>query len=167
MAVEGMEMELTRLLAGTNVSLKWIERTKAHSISVLGRIVIVDIVGSCELTEFGPAASGHALAWNDVTDGVFQPFITVDCERLARFIARDVRSIDRNEKRRLVGRAIARVLAHEMYHLFTRTKYHSRASMIFRTALPPESLIDDDVDFRRDELDKLEHGILNPIDCDN
>lgn len=167
LAVEGMESELSRLLADSDIQLQWIERKKGRSVYVNGRIVVLDIVGNCELTEFGPQPSGHALAWNEITDGQFQPFITVDCNRLGRFIAKEVRGSDPDNRRRLLGRAIARVVAHEMYHLFTRTRNHSSSSTLFRSALPAEILVDEDVNFKAKEIERLEQGVATPFDCEN
>jgi hypothetical protein len=167
LAVEGMESELSRLLADSDIQLQWIERKKGNSIYVNGRILVLDIVGNCQLTEFGPQPTGHALAWNDLTDGQFQPFITVDCNRLGRFIAREVRGNEPDVRRRLLGRAIARVVAHEMYHFFTRTRNHSSTSTLFRSALPADVLVEEDVNFKPQEIEKLEHGVAAPIDCDN
>ena len=67
----------------------------------------------------------------------------------------------------MLGRAIARVVAHEMYHLFVRTRAHSRSSQLFRAALPAETLVEDDVNFESKELKTLEHGFRTPVDCEN
>jgi len=166
-AVAGMESEMAILLTGTNVHLQWFERQKDSGLYVDGRILVVNIRGDCQTTERGRLESGEALAWNDVTDGHFQPFVTVDCARVARFVARELRGSDRQETDRLVGRAIARVIAHEMYHFFTRTKRHSRSSVLFRAALQPQDLVSEGVRFETEEIEKLEQGIEKPADCED
>src|SRR5689334_17341384 len=67
-AVEGMQSELSHLLTGSNVNLRWYERTKGQSLSVDGRILVVNILGSCEpIDEVAEEMNGEALAWNEIT----------------------------------------------------------------------------------------------------
>jgi hypothetical protein len=55
-----------------------------------------------------------------VTNGVIQPFAEIDCDRIGGMI----QSVSVHAGERLFARAIGRVVAHELYHIFVKTSVH-------------------------------------------
>jgi len=70
--------------------------------------------------------TGQSLAATDVADGRVLPFGSVDCDTLRRFIAPKLKFLSPEEKNARLGRAIARVGAHEIYHMLTGSEGHAR-----------------------------------------
>jgi hypothetical protein len=55
---------------------------------------------------------------------VILPFSDVDCDRIRAFIRRGLLSLPEGDREAIFGRAMGRVLAHELYHVFAKTGRH-------------------------------------------
>jgi len=71
------------------------------------------------------AGNFSQLAASAVTDGRVLPFIQVDCAGLARLLNPKLASQSRTKQEKLYARAMARVLAHEIYHVVAQTTLHT------------------------------------------
>jgi hypothetical protein len=71
-------------------------------------------------------SSGQPLGVTDVADGQVLPFGAVDCDRLRQFVGPLMKSLSLEEKNAVLGRAMARVGAHEIYHILTGSEEHAR-----------------------------------------
>lgn len=86
---------------------------------------MVNFKGRCDIG--GLAASltrSTALGWTHVSDGVILPFSDVDCDRIRAFVQKGLLSLPRKDREATFGRAMGRVLAHELYHVFANTARH-------------------------------------------
>src|SRR5262249_44109293 len=61
-----------------------------------------------------------ALGWTQVNDGLVQPFAGIDCDRIGAMI----QSVSARAGERSFARAVGRVVAHELYHIFVKTSAH-------------------------------------------
>ena len=100
------------------------------------------------------AVNGNSLATTNVTDGQVLPFSAVNCAALSRVLA-PVLSKDAGAHRDfLYGRAMARVVAHEMYHVLMRTTEHARAG-IARSCFSIEDLVAERFEFEATVLARM------------
>jgi hypothetical protein len=60
-----------------------------------------------------------------MSDGEILPFSDINCDAIRSFLQRDLLRIPEVDREVAYGRAIARVLAHELYHIFARTTRHA------------------------------------------
>ena len=67
-----------------------------------------------------------ALASTNVTDGRVLPFASVNCAALTRSLSTVLSQDAAAQRDFYYGRALARVIAHELYHILMRTTDHSR-----------------------------------------
>jgi len=104
----------------------------------------------------------RALGWTHLSDGALLPFADVDCEKIRRFIAPAVAGGEDRERDLLLGRALARVLAHEMYHIFANTSRHTAFGLAkpFYTAY---ELIGDSFTFHEKDRKLLREGKLKNL----
>jgi hypothetical protein len=72
-----------------------------------------------------PAVSG-VLGWVNMTNGHIEPFIHVDCKRIAQMLDRAAAGRDREQQNQLMARAISRVVLHEWIHIATQSPSHSK-----------------------------------------
>ncbi len=119
LSLEAMRLELRDLMVPTGVSLTF---TSARNTSA-DRLVVVTLRGNCQA---GAKASGKfkdktPLASTAVTDGKVLPFSWVDCNALNKFL--------KTERAEIFGRAMGRLLAHELYHVLTQTEAHTSAGI--------------------------------------
>jgi len=120
-----MKAELEAIMHRAGYDVSW--RTANQPIDA-PFLAVVDFSGSCAP---GPAAPFHeetSLASTSVTDGHVLPFSRIDCVALTQAVGPVGDA--------LYGQAMARVLAHELYHVLAQTTHHGRAGIAkpcFRT----------------------------------
>jgi len=116
--------------------------------------------GRCDLFGLTPHSyNPGALGWTHVSDGAVLPFTDIDCDGIRRFLQAGLLTIRAEERQNSYGRAVGRVLAHELYHVFTRTQHHS-AHGIAKPAYTVDDLLS--AQFRFTEADGQELRSLQP-----
>ena len=126
-AIEAMKEELALLMRPAGYQLEWRGYEESLGEEVFTRLAIVRFRGACRMGEFLPqAGEASALALTHSSDGVIIPYVDVGCDQIRGMIqpvaARE--SFPRREM--LLGRAMGRVLAHELYHVLTREAGHHK-----------------------------------------
>ncbi|MFY9727215.1 MAG: hypothetical protein WAJ87_17085, partial [Bryobacteraceae bacterium] len=61
--------------------------------------------------------------------GVILPFAEVDCQRIRGFTQKQLLTMPAEDREKVYGRALGRVLAHELYHIFANTAAHSSSGV--------------------------------------
>jgi hypothetical protein len=133
--VTEMQAELSRVLSDAGLRVTWraIESPR-HGEDFPG-IVFLRFRGGCSWVKDDPSGerrsdlSGQSLAETDIADGHVLPFGSVDCDRVRRFLALALQSDRPEERNAALGRAIARVSAHEIYHMLTGSEEHARGGI--------------------------------------
>lgn len=152
---DSMKREMTALFNGTGHRFDWRRLEEASEIGPVPNLVVMRLRGDCRLTHpFPPLDEQGVFAWTDVSDGVVLPFSTVDCDRVRNAVSAAVWGAERKRGEELLGRALGRILAHELFHIFTRSVAHS-AKGIARRALTGAELIADDTLFHPGDLHRL------------
>ena len=83
------------------------------------------MVGVAPTTERAPGA----YAWAHVVDGRVLPFIEIDCDRLRGALFSVMWGEDFQHRDLLLGRALARVAAHELHHVLGGDHDHATAGL--------------------------------------
>ena len=130
--VAAAKTELSRVLGRLEMDLNW--RTTPETGGEEALLVVVKLAGSCSFTDYNPTrvSNGNAglpLASTAVSNGRVLPFVTVECSRVRDRIAPQavgLRSVERNTA---LGKAIGRVLAHEIYHVLSGDRKHARVGV--------------------------------------
>lgn len=123
-SLNAMKHESSLILNSSGVILDWRLSGEDPSDSYT-RLVVITFKGDCA---YGPTPSRHdepgPLAVTRMVDGEVQPFGEVDCDRVVNS-ARNAMSGSANARGDLlVGRAIGRVVAHELVHMLTKSGQH-------------------------------------------
>lgn len=143
-SLEVMKKELQSLMTGIEVDWRLIEDLRAGES--FPDLVVVKFRGSCQMEaippylidERGPAA----LAFTHTSDGTVLPFSEVACDKVRLTIQSAMHGDDFRHADALLGRALGRVLAHELYHVIENTKHHQKEG-VNRSALTGAQLIAD------------------------
>lgn len=129
-SVGQMEREIGEILRPAGLSVEWRSLDGARGEESAVQLVVVTFKGKCGMNELGPAATAPgALGSTHVSDGVVLPFTDVYCDRIRGMIESRVRAEDAETRERSLGRAMGRVLAHELYHVITRTTSHASGGL--------------------------------------
>ena len=98
----------------------------AHSPSQVSvELIVLKFTGTCEAN--GPLLSrtdGTPLGRTHTSDGQVLPFVDVDCNRIRSFLGISLAAFEPDERSEVLGRAAARVIAHEFFHVLAHTRRH-------------------------------------------
>ncbi|HEY1240748.1 MAG TPA: hypothetical protein VGF16_09340 [Bryobacteraceae bacterium] len=92
---------------------------------------------------FGRFVPG-ALGWAEAIHGEIQPFVEIDCSRIGALLQTQLPSAPKSEA--LFARAVARVVSHELYHVFANTDIHG-VSGVGRAEFTARDLLSGDFRF--------------------
>jgi hypothetical protein len=150
-----MKSELDRLFQRTPIRLDLKSRNEMQIGTDVADLVLVRFKGECRvkhepvfLDERGP------LAFTHVTEGSVLPFSEVLCERVRKATKSSMFGGDYAKADTLMGRALARVVAHELFHILSGDCGHSHNG-VFKKGLTGKQLIDENLDFVGHDLDRL------------
>jgi len=162
-AMDMMRQELWMLMSPLGLDLTWRDLNRSASNEVSVELVVVTFKGSCGMSgdSYSSSESG-ALGWTHISDGTILPFSDVDCDKIRRFIASEVRHLDSTERELAYGRAVGRVLAHELYHVFTNTTRHA-AWGVAKAFYTSKDLVSDMFQFQEKDTTALRTGKLKTI----
>jgi hypothetical protein len=126
-AFEELKRETARLVSPADYSLAWLRKAQAGRGDTYEQLVVVRFGGTCRgLAEAEPPVSeAGSLATTAVADGQVLPFVQLNCDRTRRLIAPALATLPSGARDVLFGRALGRVLAHELYHVLAQTTGHS------------------------------------------
>ena len=106
-------------------------------------VIEVKLLGRCDVLPQADRpwrrASADPLGWVLRAGEEIQPFIFIDCERLAQVLRQATLGLNREERRQAMAHAIAHVLIHEWIHVATQSSSHS-AHGISRASLSAREL---------------------------
>lgn len=123
LVIQQARKELRRLAISVPLSVSWHLRDPGGQVR--GRLVSVRLHGGCAGTGSSASQEWGPLATARSQDGRVQPFVDVYCDRIEAVIAAQVRNYQPLMRQVHFARALARVLAHELYHVLTGTHVHT------------------------------------------
>ncbi|HEY7388221.1 MAG TPA: hypothetical protein VH640_06915 [Bryobacteraceae bacterium] len=159
--MDAIRNELDTIMAPAGLRFEWLSMAEAGR-HVSPELAVVHFQGDCDAQGLRPGwGSPGALGWTHITDGQIQPFIDIDCDSVRLLLERDLMGAPELRRNPAFGRAIARVLAHELYHLLANTRKHTGAG-IAKAVFTPEDLLDATLRFGEKEYAALmkRHGKL-------
>jgi hypothetical protein len=148
-----MKLELARLMRSAGYHVEWSDAHDRTPPSTDAALAVVELRGTCELSNL-PSRRVEALASTPVSDGRILPYSSVDCASLTRMLAGPLANEPGARRDFLYGRAMARVLAHELYHVLAQTGDHSHKG-IARAGFSANDLVAERLEFEQGTLAKL------------
>lgn len=150
-----MKQEMSALFRSTGHEFDWRRIEEASEIGPVANLVVMRLRGDCRMTHpFPPLDEQGLFAWTEVSDGVVLPFSTVDCDRVRNAVSAAMWGGDRARGEFLMGRALGRILAHELFHIFTRSGVHGPQG-VARRALTGAELIAEGAVFHPEDLHRI------------
>jgi hypothetical protein len=158
-SVTEMKHEFAGIMKDSTVHFDFQSRGQAEQTVSSDVLVVVKFKGKCVfepapylLDERGPMAFTYS------TDGTVQPFSEVACDRVTQAMRSAMSGGDFAKGDVLLGRALGRVLAHEVVHILTKSAQHGAAG-VAKTALSGSQLIAPELLLDADDLQRIsEHA---------
>jgi hypothetical protein len=153
-SVTEMEREAGLIMKSSGVQLDW--RLPGDQSLHYDNLVVMTFRGSCG---FGPPLRRYfepgPYASTKITDGDVQPFGDVDCDRVVA-AAGDAMAEDASYLRgdQLVGRALGRVVAHELVHMLTRSNRHGSEG-VAKASLSGRELIEESLTLSMPDIERV------------
>jgi hypothetical protein len=137
--IEGMTREVANILKHSGLKIEWHLGSGPQVFDE--PLAIVKLTGTCK-TDSSARLLGKPgpLGWTHSADGNLLPFAEVACDNIRRAIQTEMFVEDRARGNALLGRAMGRVLAHELFHILAATKEHTGAG-VTKSALSPAELL--------------------------
>ena len=125
-------------------------------------MAVLELNGTCGIapgysSSERPASGSLSLATTSVTDGQVLPFSALNCATLTRSVIAGLTQEAGARRDFLYGRAMARVVAHELYHVLVRSTDHARAG-VARSCFSTSDLLTERFEFEGATLARLRHG---------
>ncbi len=154
-SLQEMKRELATIMRGSGLQIDWRERRDIAPSESFAHLVVVTFRGTCIMEpipflydERGP------LAFTYSSDGNILPFGEVACNKVRSSIGKAMWGGDYGRSDTLFGRALARVLAHELYHMLAHTGEHAKTG-VARHALSGFDLISEELSLNPTELNRI------------
>ena len=149
-----MQRESSRIIEVSGVKLDWRSRGEASRASY-SDLIVMTFKGSCS---FDPAPPLYdelgPYAVTRTENGEVQPFGEVDCDRVVNSVRSAMFGGDYAHADLLIGRALGRVVAHEIVHMLTKSSRHSSEG-VEKPALSGRQLIAASLPLSAFDIDRL------------
>jgi len=155
-AIREMGREAGHILKQSGVSLRWHVGAPAQAVS--GLLIVVKLVGRCDMDGSPAYLEPGPLGWAHEVDGTMLPFSDLACDNLRGAVESAIADGNLLRGNVLLGRAMGRVLAHELYHIVADTSEHGRDG-VAQAALSPRELTSGPLEFKASELSLVQSGL--------
>ncbi len=161
-SIREMESETQRILSQAGLRLDWLRKEDVPPFAQFDNLVLFRFTGNC-VVEPNPMMFDERgpLAFTSSSDETVLPFGEVRCDRLRASLQRTLRSSDYERGDILMGRALGRVMAHEVYHMITRDPGHTEAGVAMR-ALSADELVRGDLSLDREAIARIRASLRRP-----
>jgi hypothetical protein len=158
-SINSFKLELGALMHHAGYQLEWREIGKSSGDAGAASLVVVELRGTCapqtgDLAHETIPADTASLASTAVSDGQVLPFSWVSCGTLTRTLAPALSAQRADQRDYFYGRAIARVVAHELYHVLANEREHSDGG-IAKACFTLQDLMSSHFDFEETTLARL------------
>jgi hypothetical protein len=156
-AIREMGREAAHILKQSGVSLRWRVGIPAQSVS--GSLVVVRLEGRCDMDGSPAFLVPGPLGWSHEVNGTMLPCSNLACDNLRGAVESAMTSGNQVRGNVLLGRAMGRVLAHELYHIVADTSVHGHDG-VAQSALTPRELTTGPLELGAFESAAVQNGLV-------
>ena len=153
-----LEGELDSIMTPLGLRFEWRDLHGPRLEEPAVELAVISFKGRCDVSGLvRRAATPGPLGWTHISDGSILPFSDVDCNGVRALLQSDLLSLPATGRDAAFGRALARVLAHELYHIFADTTHHGSCG-IGKEAYTARDLLAGSFRFENRESKALRNG---------
>ena len=127
-----LKQELARILTPARFAVDLRIRSEVSASAEFRELVLFKMKGACTMSALPIDALSDergALAMTYSVDGQVLPFGEVECDRVRLSVQRAVGRGSSEAHQAAFGVALARVMAHEMYHMIAKSSAHTKGGI--------------------------------------
>jgi hypothetical protein len=154
-SLDAMKSEVASIVGESGIKVDFRFLADIHTSESFENLVVVRFRGACVMQprDFIRDERGY-YAFSYVSDGDVLPFSEVECDKVANSIGPQMSRSQWRDHDSVLGRALGRVLAHELFHMLAKSQHHS-GDGVTKSALSPAQLVADRLRMNRADLEKL------------
>jgi len=153
-AMRQMQKEADAIIGTSGIRLGWSTLDEAAS-GTFKDLVVITFRGSCALEAVPPLYDELGpYAFTRTANGAVQPFGQVDCDHVMGAVRTAMGSGDLSNADLFMGRALGRVVAHELVHMLTKSGQHAHEG-VQKSALSGKQLIAASLPLSALDVDRL------------
>lgn len=154
-SIREMQREAGLILKSSGYRLGW-TMLGADPHATYRDLVVLTFHGFCRYDSAVPRSTvSGSYALTHITDGEIMPFGEVDCDRVVGAVRNAMSGRDESKADKLVGRALGRVVAHELVHMLTKSAQHASEG-VEKSALSGTQLIENTLPLSALDIDRLQ-----------
>jgi hypothetical protein len=160
--LRSLQREAEDALGPSQVHISWHAMESSQYSQVYESMAMVRLRGECRVE--APAArrglqiNSEPLGQTQVVEGKVLPMADIRCDAVRRVIDRELRAAHPEQKEELLGRALGRVVAHELYHILLRSTDHGRDGLA-RPAQSSSDLLAEHSSFAEKQAKELSESL--------
>ena len=155
--MENFQAEVDAIMSPIGMRVEWRSLSGNRGDEVTSELAVVTVKGRCDVAGLAMRSKAEgALGFTHISDGQILPFAELSCERLRNFVQGEMVTMAVEEREAAFGRALGRVLAHELYHIFANTTKHGGG--VSKESYTVRDLLCDEFQFQHKESLVLRAG---------
>jgi hypothetical protein len=156
--VSALRAEVEGIMAPIGLKFEWRKLNGDDHAPASVELAVANFKGLCNLEGVTPHKLYiGALGWTHISEGIILPFADVDCDAVHALLQKEIAFMPAAERLAVFGRALGRVMAHELYHIFANTTHHGTDG-VGREAYSAQDLTTADFHFEARESKALKIG---------
>ena len=155
-AFADMRSELAGIMQKTGLEIDWHAKPSDSFPPTAAQIVIIRFRGHCTMDGLMTTHDhdSGALAVTHIVNGEVLPFSDVNCDLVRANVRAAMLGFDRQRADLFRGRALGRVVAHELWHILSKSTSHGRHG-VTKKCLSPQQLVADRIEVLEEDLQRL------------
>jgi hypothetical protein len=160
-SVQEMKKEFGRLMKSTGLEFDWRQVPQLKEVKTDPEGIRLKFKGNChtggpqppEISELAPYGESFALASTKVSKGRVLPDSEVQCDQIRKCLGARA-GTTQLQRDLLLGRAMGRVVAHELYHILVGTTKHAGKGVV-KAIQSTADLVSEGAEFGSTQLENL------------
>jgi hypothetical protein len=152
-SVQSMQREVTAVLGETGARFSWHILKTDTAAETFDELAVLRLRGSCRAGKLTAAVNPEriTLGATEVASAGVTSYGSVECDQLQSCLAGTLGTFCARDRDDVFGRALGRVVAHELYHILGRTTHHTHGG-VSKALQSPFDLVKEDYQLDREAL---------------
>jgi hypothetical protein len=129
--MDSMRKDLAEIMRTAALDVSWRDIKTRNTAETYEQMIVVQLRGSCQAggSTSQSTVKVESLATSAVSGEAILPFVDLYCDRVSSLVQPVIAREPAYRANLLLGRAMARVLAHELYHILAQVQHHRETGL--------------------------------------
>jgi hypothetical protein len=130
-SIQAMQREVADALGAIGAQFSWLTLNSDNRAETFDELAILHFLGDCRMEKLAGTAGVEpmTLGQTDMVSGSVSAYSRVECDQIKTCISGLLGSACPRDRDAAFGRALGRVVAHELFHILGKTTEHARSGV--------------------------------------